>query len=209
MTPEVLLDTGLRSLGIAMGADARQRLLTFAAMVERWNRTFNLTAIRDPRRIMTHHMLDSLAVVPYLPPGSMADVGSGGGFPGVPVAIADHSRPITLIDSNSKKAAFLRQATIELPLKNVSVHEGRVEGWQPEAPFDVVISRAFADLSQFIGACRHLLKADGEWIAMKGAMPEAEIAMLPPDLEVRDVIRVAVPELEAERHLIRIVRRPA
>lgn len=209
MTPEALLDSGLRSLELALAADARQRLLTFSAMVERWNRTFNLTAIRDPRRIMTHHLLDSLAVVRYLPAGSMADIGSGGGFPGVPVAIAQPDRPVTLVDSNSKKAAFLRQASIELPLRNVAVHEGRVESWRPDALFDVVISRAFADLSQFIGACRHLLKAGGEWLAMKGALPEAEIATLPPDVEVREVVRLAVPELDAERHLIRIARRAA
>ena len=209
MTPEALLDSGVRSLGVALEPGARQRLLAFGAMVERWNRTFNLTAIRDPRRIMTHHLLDSLAVIPHLPPGSMADVGSGGGFPGVPIAIAQPVRPVTLIDSNSKKAAFLRQAAIELPAANVSVHEGRVEGWQPDAPFDVVISRAFADLSQFIGSCRHLLKAGGEWLAMKGAFPEAEIAMLPPDVEVREAIRIEVPQLDAERHLIRITPRAA
>lgn len=209
MTPEALLDAGLRDLGMAMQVDARARLLAFASMVERWNRTFNLTAIRDPRRIMTHHLLDSLAVVPYLPPGSMADVGSGGGFPGVPVAIAEPLRPVTLIDSNSKKTAFLRQAKIELPLDNVAVHEGRVDAWRPEVLFDVVVSRAFAELPQFIGASRHLLKAGGEWLAMKGALPEAEIATLPPEVEVREVIRIAVPELDAERHLIRIVRRAA
>jgi 16S rRNA (guanine527-N7)-methyltransferase len=209
MTPEALLDSGLRSLGIALEADARQRLLAFGVMVERWNRTFNLTAIRDPRRIMTHHLLDSLTVIPHLPSGSVADVGSGGGFPGLPIAIAQPIRPTTLIDSNSKKVAFLRQATIELPVPKVFVHEGRVESWQPDAPFDVVVSRAFADLSQFIGSCRHLLKPGGEWLAMKGALPEAEIAMLPPDVEVREVIRIEVPHLDAERHLIRISRRPA
>lgn len=209
MTPEALLESGLRSLGVEMEAGTRQRLLAFAALVERWNRTFNLTAIRDPRRIMTHHLLDSLAVVPHLPPGSMADVGSGGGFPGLPIAIAQPARPVTLIDSNSKKAAFLRQATIELPVANVAIHEGRVEGWQPEAAFDVVISRAFADLSQFVASCRHLPKARGEWLAMKGAFPQAEIAMLPPDVEVSEAIRIEVPYLDAERHLIRISRRSA
>ena len=209
MTPDATLDAGLAELGLALDADARRRLRTFVAMVERWNRTYNLTAIRDPRRLMTHHLLDSLSVIAHLPGGSLLDVGSGAGFPGIPVAIAQPAREIALLDANSKKAAFLRQARIELALANVTVQEARVESWQPQRPFQVVISRAFAELAAFVEGCRHLVAAGGEWIAMKGAVPQAEIAALPPDLEVRGVVRLRVPMLDAERHLIRIGRRQA
>ena len=207
MTPEAVLDAGLRTLAITPDPESRQRLLAFASMVERWNRTFNLTAIRDPRRIMTHHFLDSLAVLRHLPPGPLADVGAGAGFPGVPIAIMEPQRAVTLVDSNSKKTAFLRQASIELPLSNASVHEGRVEDWRPRDRFAVVISRAFADLSTFVSGTRHLLGDSGEWFAMKGAYPEAEIATLPADIQVRECVRLEVPELDAERHLICLRRR--
>lgn len=209
MNTEAVLEAGLGILGLPLDPERRRRLLAFAAMVERWNRTFNLTSIRDPKRILTHHLLDSLAVLPHLPPGSLADIGTGGGFPGLPVAIAQPERAVTLVDSNSKKTAFVRQAVIELAVPNISVHEGRAEDWKPDTAFDILISRAFASLAGFVGATRHLLAGTGEWIAMKGALPEAEIAELPPDIEVAALIRLDVPSLDAQRHLIRLRRRPA
>ena len=207
MNTEAVLDEGLGALGVPLDPEKQRRLLAFASMVERWNRTFNLTSIRDPRRIMTHHLLDSVAVLPHLPSGSLADIGAGGGFPGIPVAIAQPERPVTLVDSNSKKTAFLRQVAIELALPNMFVHEGRVEDWKPKNGFDVLIARAFASLAGFVGATRHLLSEAGEWVAMKGALPEAEIAELGTDIEVASFIRLDVPYLGAERHLIRLRRR--
>lgn len=204
MTPATLLQAGIEDLNLQLTSDACERLLRYAAMLERWNRTYNLTAIRDPKRIMTHHVLDSLSVVPHLGAGPLADVGSGGGLPGLVIAIAEPARPVSVADANSKKAAFLRQAVIELGIRNAQVHEGRAETWRPTERFSRVISRAFADLASFVAATRHLLASGGQWLAMKGALPQAEIAMLPSDVAVLGTEALHVPMLEAERHLVRM-----
>jgi 16S rRNA (guanine527-N7)-methyltransferase len=200
--PAVLLERGLNELALAMPDASSAKLCAYATLLEKWNRTYNLTAVRDPRRMMTHHLFDSLAVVPHLPQGALADIGSGGGLPGIPIAIAQPARRIVLNDANAKKCAFLKQAKIELALDNLQVQEGRVEKWRPEGGFDAVISRAFADLAEFVAVCRHLLSRGGVMLAMKGALPSAELARLPADIEARDVIRLRVPFLDAERHLV-------
>ncbi len=202
MKPQELLAQGTDELGLTIGATVLEKLAAYAALLEKWNRTYNLTAIRDPRKTMTHHMLDSLAVLPHLPAGNTADIGSGGGLPGIPIAIAQPSRSITLNDANAKKAAFLKQATIELALKNARVQEGRVEKWQPQRGYDVVITRGFSDLAAFAAACRHLLVPGGALLAMKGAYPRDELAALPADVEAREVAPLRVPFLDAERHLV-------
>lgn len=199
---DAALEHGLSALGLSLPAEARAALRAYASLLEKWNRVYNLTAIREPARIMTHHLLDSLAVVPHLPGGVLADVGSGGGLPGIPIAIAQRERRVSLVDVNAKKAAFLKQAAIELSLDNVSVHEGRVEDWRPEQRFDVVISRAFAELSTFAAACRHLLSRGGELFAMKGALSRDEIGRLPADVEARRIVALHVPFVDAERHLV-------
>jgi 16S rRNA (guanine527-N7)-methyltransferase len=156
--------------------------------------------------MVTHHLLDSLVVLPHLPMPEaeprLADAGSGAGLPGIPVAVARPQWRVMLAESNQKKAAFLRQAAIELGLSNVEVHQGRVESWRPGRPFAVVISRAFADLSAFIAACRHLVSADGVLAAMKGVFPGEELKHLPRGCDCGRVIALKTPLLDVERHLV-------
>jgi len=199
MTPRAALDRGLGELGLELGPAARERLLEYVALLVKWNRTYNLTAIRDPLAMVTHHLLDSLSVLPHLPLAQerarLADAGSGAGLPGIPLALARPRWQVTLAESSQKKAAFLRQAAIELALDNVEVREGRVEAWRPQPLFDLVISRAFAALADFIAACRHLVAPGGTLAAMKGAKPE--------DLQTDcSVISLRVPLLDAQRHLV-------
>ncbi len=204
MTPQAALERGLGELALALPADAPQKLLAYLQLLAKWNKTYNLTAIRDPLRAVSHHALDSLAVLRDLPDceGTLADIGSGGGLPGIPIAIAEPARQVTLNDANEKKGAFLRQAAIELGLSNVVVHIGRVEEWRPAAGFAVVISRGFASLVDFLAACRHLAAPSGVLAAMKGSYPREELAQLPADCDCRDVRRLKVPMLDAERHLV-------
>jgi 16S rRNA (guanine527-N7)-methyltransferase len=196
MTAEQALEQGSRELGVALSREAQARLMHYIALLAKWNRTYNLTAIRDPIEMVTHHLLDSLAVVPHLPlpvDGTLADVGSGAGLPGVAIAIARPQWQVTLNDSREKKTAFLRQAKIELMLSNVDIHEGRVERWIPQTKFAVVISRAFAELAQFRSLCAHLVAADGFLAAMTGAAAQAPGCR---------TIELHVPLLSARRHLI-------
>lgn len=206
MTPRTALERGLDELALPLGANVQARLLDYLALIGKWNRRFNLTAIRDPLAMVSHHLLDSLAVVMPLerigPALRLADVGSGAGLPGIPLALARPEWFVTLNDRNGKKAAFLRQAKIELALTNVEVHEGAAERWQPRQPFDCVISRAFAALGDFLSACRHLVAPGGVLAAMKGAWPEARGNALPADADCGDVRRLHVPLLDAERHLV-------
>jgi len=198
MTPGVALDRGLADLALALPAGAREQLLAYVALIEKWNRTYNLTAIRAPLSMVSHHLLDSLAVLPHLPMSAaraaLADAGSGAGLPGIPLAVARPDWRVTLAEANQKKAAFLRQAVIELKLSNVEVYEGRVQAWRPAARFAVVISRAFAELADFIAACRHLVEPGGFLAAMKGVRPKNVAAC--------DVVELRVPQLDAERHLV-------
>jgi len=202
MTPQALLARGVDELGVSLPDRGLETLLAYVALLEKWNRTYNLTAIRDPRRMTTHHLLDSLAVVPHLPEGAMADVGSGAGMPGIPIAIAQPSRPMALNDAIAKKGAFLRQAGIELGLTNVEVHTGRVEEWRPQKGFAAVITRGFSELAAFATACCHLLAPGGVLLAMKGAYPRAELAKLPGHIESKQVVALRVPFVDAERHLV-------
>lgn len=199
MTPGAALDRGLGEMALPLSASARERLLDYAALLAKWNRTYNLTAIRDPFAMVAHHLLDSLSVLPHLPLAAdrarIADAGSGAGLPGIPLAIARPRWHVALAESSQKKAAFLRQASIELALDNVEVHEGRVEAWRPQPLFDLVISRAFAALGEFIAACRHLVAPGGVLAAMKGAAPQDLMAPC-------SLIRLQVPLLDAQRHLV-------
>jgi 16S rRNA (guanine527-N7)-methyltransferase len=205
MTPAAALERGLQELAIGLGADVRGRLLQYVALLEKWNRTYNLTAIRDPLAMVSHHLLDSLSVLPHLPLAAsarLADAGSGAGLPGIPLALTRPQWQLTLVESNQKKCAFLRQAAIELALDNVQVHEGRVEAWRPATPFALVISRAFTRLAQFVDACRHLVAPHGFLAAMKGKEPRDELNDLPDDVKCKAVIALRTPFLDAERHLV-------
>ena len=205
MTPAAALERGLQELAIGLGADVRARLLQYVALLEKWNRTYNLTAIRDPLAMVSHHLLDSLSVLPHLPVAAsarLADAGSGAGLPGIPLALTRPQWQLTLAESNQKKCAFLRQAVIELALDNVQVHEGRVEAWRPATPFALVITRAFTRLAQFVDACRHLVTPRGFLAAMKGKEPRDELRELPADVACRAMIALRTPFLDAERHLV-------
>jgi 16S rRNA (guanine527-N7)-methyltransferase len=196
------LAQGLTDLSAVLPAGADERLLRYLALLRKWNRVYNLTAIREQQRLVTHHILDSLAVLPHLPPGSIVDVGSGPGLPGVPLAIARPGDPVMLLDSNHKKAAFLRQVIIDCELRNAQVHIGRAEDWRPAESFAVVISRAFSDLPGFVEAARHLAAPTGVLAAMKGVYPDEELALLPATVRVERVVRLEVPGLKADRHLV-------
>ncbi|MDX9706100.1 MAG: 16S rRNA (guanine(527)-N(7))-methyltransferase RsmG [Azospira sp.] len=210
MSREQQLATGLAALGIDLPADAQTKLLAYAAFLEKWNRTYSLTALRDPLLAVSHHLLDSLAILPYVTAANLLDVGSGGGQPGIPLAIARPELAVTLLDSNGKKTAFLQQAAIELGLKNVQVVTARVEAFRPPAPFAAITSRAFAELADFVSLTRHLLAPGGEWLAMKGVRPEAEMNKLrdlPGGVAVAAVHRLDVPGVDGERHLVVIRER--
>ena len=206
MTPQTALDQGLGELALTLPVDAREQLLRYVALLAKWSRTYNLTAIRNPLEMVSQHLLDSLAVIPYLPMPSgdavLADVGSGAGLPGIPLAIARPAWRVTLNDANQKKCAFLRQATIELALRNVEVQEGRVEAWLPARRFEVVISRAFAELASFVSACRHLVARGGALAAMKGTYPGEELGRLPACCRCDQAFPLRVPLLDAERYLV-------
>jgi 16S rRNA (guanine527-N7)-methyltransferase len=202
---DIELIDGLRSLGLSLSSDACAKLDAYVALLAKWNRTYNLTAIREPARMVTHHLLDALAVLPHLPQRAMLrvlDVGAGAGVPGVPLAIARPHWNIVLVDSNHKKVAFLTQAAIELALPNVRAIAARVEDLSDEPPFDVVIARAFADLQTFAQLSARHLAPTGHFYAMKGALPAEEMSALPSSIEVVATPVLHVPGVDAERHLI-------
>jgi 16S rRNA (guanine527-N7)-methyltransferase len=189
-------------MGLALPATAMDQLASYLALLVKWNRVYNLTAIRDEAKLVSHHVLDSLAVVPHLPDGNIVDVGSGAGFPGIPIAIARPGRVVTLLDSNHKKGAFLKQAIAELGLSSTQLVIDRVEAYRPAELFKTVISRAFSDLADFIKLAGHLCAADGVMIAMKGLHPDEELAHVPSRWKVSKTLRLQIPQLEASRHLV-------
>jgi len=195
------LQHGCKQLGIALNEEAQRTLIEYVALLHKWNKVFNLTAIHDPQQMVSNHLLDSLAVMPYLWPGRWLDVGSGAGLPGVVLAIAQPSWQFVLLDSNSKKTSFVQQVIIELGLRNVVVYCSRVEKWQTTERFDGIISRAFSGLGEFIERTRHLMDEQGRWVAMKG-IAERELASVPLGCRVERVIALQVPGLSAARSLV-------
>ena len=210
MRPDERLATSLETMGLGVSAAAQEKLLAYLALLAKWNRVFSLTALRESDKAVSHHLLDSLAILPFVlsaaADGRLLDVGSGGGMPGIPLAIACPELSVTLLDSNSKKTAFLQQAAIDLELKNISVHVGRVEQYHPQFGFSAITSRAFADLPAFVALSMHLLAPRGCWLAMKGVYPQAEIDRLPGDVALQAVHRLAVPGITGERCLV-VLRR--
>lgn len=196
------LTLGITQLGLSVAPEAQQKLLQYLELLYKWNRVYNLTAIRQPEQMVSGHLLDSLAVVPHMWPGCWLDVGCGAGLPGLVLAMVCPQWTFTLIDSNSKKTSFVQQAKMELELNNVSVHCGRVESWQAGVKFDGIISRAFTNTAGFVGLTRHLLAQGGGWIAMKAAPKAAELEQLPHDVSVIGVVPLEVPGVVAARCLI-------
>lgn len=202
MTLSEKLAQGVAELGLSVPAASLRKLLEYLSLIAKWNRIHNLTAVRESSKMVSNHLLDCLAVVPHLDARTVLDVGSGAGLPGIPLALMWSQASVTLLDSNHKKAAFLRQAVIELGLSNVEVVCGRVETWQPAREFDLVISRALSGLPEFVNLAGRLCCADGVVAAMKGVYPYEELAQLPHEFRLREVVPLKVPGLLAERHLV-------
>ena len=203
MNPVVsLLRQGVAGMGLVLPEAAMEQLASYLELLVKWNRVYNLTAIRDESKLVSHHLLDSLAVVGHLPDGNIVDIGSGAGLPGIPIAVACPGRAVTLLDSNHKKSAFLQQAVAELGLSNTRVVTDRAEAYRPTELFKTVISRAFSDLADFVKLAGHLCAADGVMIAMKGLHPDDEIARVAESWQVSKTVRLDIPQLEASRHLI-------
>jgi len=205
--PETLqrdLDDGLAALQLEPALAAP--LLAYLALLDRWNRTYNLTAVRDPADMVARHLLDSLAMLPFVGDGALADLGTGPGLPGIPLAIARPQLQVTLVESNGKKARFLREAVRTLQLRNARVAESRIESLDEPAAYDAITARALATLPLIVELGGSLLKPAGRLLAMKGARPDEEIAALPEGWRVDGVHRLVVPGLAAERHLVVVVR---
>lgn len=206
------LHAGLVALNLPLNAHQQQQLLDYIALLDKWNKVYNLTAVREPERMLGLHILDSLSLVPHLPPvrasdganGAvrLLDVGTGGGLPGICLAVARPDITVVMLDSLQKKTTFVRQAIGALGLSNASVVCERVEAFKPDARFDVVTSRAFAELSDFVKGAGHLLGSGGRMLAMKGVYPHDEIARLPGSYTARHVIPLRVPEVDGHRHLV-------
>lgn len=200
LAPE--LARGLAELDLSLEPAVHQKLLTYLALLEKWNQVYNLTAVRNPQQMLYAHLLDSLAVLPHLPAGTIVDVGSGAGLPGIPIALARPDTPVTLLDSNHKKASFLREAVMQLGIENIAVVCQRVEEFSPTERFAVVISRAFSDLAEFLRLTRHLCAPGGKFLAMKGLLPYEELNQLPADITLSDSRPLLVPGVEGQRHLL-------
>jgi 16S rRNA (guanine527-N7)-methyltransferase len=201
MNQTALLDSGLEALQLVVTEQQKAALLNYLALLGKWNKTYNLTAIHEPERMLTHHILDSLAVLPYVKADTLLDVGSGAGFPGIPLAIVRPDLTVTVMDASQKKCGFMQQVVIELKLVNVSVVHARVEAFRTQQPFMQIVSRAFSDLSEFVRLSLHLLAPGGVWLAMKGVHPLSEISQLKAARVVR-TLSLEVPGLNAERTLI-------
>ena len=203
MTLRTQLSAGVDALGLALDATKQATLLAYIELLAKWNRVHNLTAVRELEQMVVVHLLDSLSLLPYVKDrANLVDVGSGAGLPGIPIAIARAELQITLLDSNHKKVAFLQQVKAELALTNLTIVCERAQTWHPQQTFDIVVSRAFADLADFARQARHLVAPGGQLLAMKGVYPYEEIAALPTGCELESVIELQVPTLSAKRHLV-------
>jgi len=195
------LQNGITQLGISLDPDIQLKLLQYLELLQKWNKIYNLTAIHDQKKMVSHHLLDSLVVMPHLWPERWVDVGCGAGLPGLIMAIVRPDWEISLLDSNSKKTSFVQQAIIELGLQNAKVYCTRVEDWKPAEQFDGIISRAFTELGSFLNGTRHLVAKNGRWAAMKG-LPDRELESVPAEFSVEKIITLQVPGLNAARSLV-------
>lgn len=202
------LSTGARQLGVTLTESQHAQLLAYLALLIKWNKAYNLTAVRDPDEMVSRHLLDSLSVMSFIENGRWLDVGSGGGMPGIPLAILFPDSQVTVLDSNGKKTRFLTQVKLELKLDNLQVIHSRVEAFQPELPFTGIVSRAFSSLEDFANWTRHLGDLDTRWLAMKGLHPTDELVALPADFHLDSAHALAVPGCQGQRHLL-ILRRTA
>jgi 16S rRNA (guanine527-N7)-methyltransferase len=202
------LTLGARELGVELSESQHDQLLAYLALLIKWNKAYNLTAVRDPDEMVSRHLLDSLSVVPFIEGDRQLDVGSGGGMPGIPLAILFPDMKVTVLDSNGKKTRFLTQVKLELKLDNLEVIHSRAEAFQPAVPFTGIISRAFSSLEDFTQWTRHMGDGETRWLAMKGLHPEDELVALPADFHLESAQALAVPGCQGQRHLL-ILRRTA
>ena len=207
MTPVDQLAQGLSTMGLALPAAVQAQLLDYVALLYKWNRTYSLTALREQEMAVSHHLLDSLAILPYVQGATLADLGTGPGLPGIVLAIAAPGRQILLVDSNGKKVRFLREAIRALKLDGVRAVQSRVE--DVEGQYDCITARAFASLADMLGWGGHLLAPGGTWLAMKGKAPDEELPGVPAGFALRGVHALTVPGLDAERHLVVLGRAAA
>lgn len=201
MKLETRLQQGLRDMGLDLPAPAPEKLLDFLELLEKWNKTYNLTAVRDPEQMVSRHLLDSLSVLPYLHGSRVLDIGTGAGLPGIPLALARPDLEFTLLDSNAKKTRFATQALHELGLKNTAVVQERVEKFHPAQKFDTLIARAFASIPDMLAASRHLCAPNGRFLVMKGVFPQEELAAVTDGYRA-EVKQLTIPGLDAARHMV-------
>ncbi|SEI44690.1 16S rRNA m(7)G-527 methyltransferase [Azotobacter beijerinckii] len=204
------LARGARELGVELSDRQQEQLLAYLALLIKWNKAYNLTAVRDPDEMVSRHLLDSLSVVPQVAEAgdNWLDVGSGGGMPGIPLAILFPGRRFTLLDSNGKKTRFLTQVKLELQLQNLEVVHSRVEAFTPAQPFSGICSRAFSSLADFANWTRHLGDGETRWLAMKGVQPDDELQALPNDFRLERTYELKVPGCQGQRHLLILRRTP-
>ncbi len=196
------LTSGAKQLGIALDNPTAEKLLAYLDLLYKWNRAYNLTAIRDEKEAIPLQLLDSLSILPFIGDGPLLDIGSGGGLPGIPIAICRPEQPITLLDSNGKKTRFLNQARLELGLENVQVVNERIEAWHPGTPPEIITSRAFARLAQILDWCGHLLTPETRLVAMKGQYPQQELEEIMEENLAVETRKVVIPGIEAQRHIV-------
>lgn len=192
----------LNQTSISLTDHQKSQLLGLVAQLDKWNKAYNLTSVRDPREMLVKHILDSLVVSPHLQGKRLIDVGTGPGLPGLPLAIANPDKEFVLLDSLGKRIRFITQACYQLGITNVTPVQSRVEAYQPQVGFDIVLSRAFASLQDMLSWCAHLPKQDGRFYALKGQHPEQELAELPQGFKVEEIVELQVPKLEGQRHLV-------
>lgn len=200
------LTAGADQLGVTLSTAQHDLLLAYLALLSKWNKAYNLTAVRDPDEMVSRHLLDSLSVAPFVIGERWLDVGSGGGMPGIPLAILFPEKRLTLLDSNGKKTRFLTQVKLELQLANLEVIHNRVEAYQPAQAFEGIVSRAFSSLEDFSNWTRHLGDVETRWLAMKGLHPTDELVALPADFRLDSVQTLTVPGCQGQRHLLTLRR---
>jgi 16S rRNA (guanine527-N7)-methyltransferase len=196
------LAEGLAALSLNLNDHVQHQLIDFLHLLVKWNRAYNLTAVRQPEQMVTRHLLDSLVIGPYLQGPRILDVGTGAGLPGIPLALAYPDYQFTLLDSNGKKIRFVTQVVAELGLVNVDVVQSRVEAYQPASRFDTVTARAYSSIEELVKQTAHLLADGGQYLIMKGAYPVAEVEAMPAGYHLEAIHQLQVPRLDAQRHLL-------
>lgn len=199
-----ILCAGVADMAIELSERQITQLVSYVLLMNKWNKAYNLTSVRDPEQMMVKHILDSLAVSPFIDGQKLIDVGTGPGLPGIPLAIMHPDKDFTLLDSLGKRVRFMKQVVYELALTNVNPIQSRVEAHMPQDPYDIVLSRAFASLKDMLHWCQHLVDFDGVFFALKGQRPDEEVSDLDDAFNITSITTLHVPHLEGERHLVKI-----